>query len=61
MAPFILDFSKKNFSKNEIVLNNSNINFNKVLEGKEIELNKNLKEMMMWTLRIYLPMFLNLI
>ena len=44
VAPFILDFSKKNFSKNEIVLNNSNINFNKVLEGKEIELNKNLKE-----------------
>ena len=44
VAPFILDFSKKKFSKNEIVLNNSNINFNRVLEGKEIELNKNLKE-----------------
>ena len=44
VAPFIIDFSKKNFSKNEIVLNNSNKNFNRVLEGKEIELNKNLEE-----------------
>tara|TARA_B100000579_G_scaffold365235_1_gene324491 strand:- start:609 stop:1742 length:1134 start_codon:yes stop_codon:yes gene_type:complete len=36
ITPFIVDFSNKKFSKNEIFLNNSNINFNKVLEGKEI-------------------------
>ncbi len=44
VTPFILDFSKKKFSKNEIVLNNSNINFNRVLEGKETQANRNLKE-----------------
>ena len=44
ITPFISNFAKKAFSENQIVLNNSNINFNKVLEGKEIELNKNLKE-----------------
>ena len=44
VTPFIIDFSKKKFNKNEIVLNNSSINFNRVLEGKEIQKNKNLKE-----------------
>ena len=43
LSPLILKTSKKIFSKNEIVINNSNKNFNKVLEGKEIEL-KNKKE-----------------
>ena len=43
VVPFVVDFSKKNFSKNEIVLNNSNINFNRVLEGKELK-NKKLSE-----------------
>ena len=44
VTPFIIDFSKKKFNKNEIVLNNSSINFNRVLEGKEIQNNRNLKE-----------------
>ena len=44
ITPLIIDFSKKKFNKNEIVLNNSSINFNRVLEGKEIQKNKNLKE-----------------
>ena len=44
ITPLIIDFSKKKFNKNEIVLNNSSINFNRVLEGKEIKKNKNLKE-----------------
>ena len=44
VIPFIIDFSKKKFNKNEIVLNNSSINFNRVLEGKEIQNNRNLKE-----------------
>ena len=39
LTPLILKVYKTTFSKNEIVLNNSNINFNKILEGKEIELN----------------------
>ena len=43
LSPLILKTSKKIFSRNEIVINNSNKNFNKVLEGKEIEL-KNKKE-----------------
>ena len=42
--PSIVDISKKNFSKNKVVLNNSSINFNRVLEGKEIKENKNFKE-----------------
>ena len=42
--PSVVDFSKKKFSKNKIVLNNSSINFNRVLEGKEIKENKNFKE-----------------
>jgi len=44
VTPFVLDFSKKKLIKNETVLNNSNINFNRVLEGKEIEKNTNLNE-----------------
>ena len=44
ITPVIIDFSKKKFNKNEIVLNNSSINFNRVLEGKEIQNNRNLKE-----------------
>ena len=43
LSPLMLKTSKKFFSRNEIVINNSNKNFNKVLEGKEIEL-KNKKE-----------------
>ena len=43
-APIIIDFSKKNFGKNETVLNNSSINFNRVLEGKEIQNSKNIIE-----------------
>ncbi len=42
-VPFVVDFSKKNFGKNEVVLNNSNINFNRVLEGKELK-NEKLSE-----------------
>ena len=44
ITPLVLDFSKKKFNKNEIVLNNSSINFNRVLVGKEIQNNKNLIE-----------------
>ena len=44
IAPSIVDISKKKFSKNKIILNNSNINFNRVLEGKEITENKNFIE-----------------
>ena len=44
VLPFISNFAKKAFSENQIVLNNSNINFNRVLEGKEIQSNKNLIE-----------------
>ena len=39
--PFFVKVSSKYFKKNEIVLNNSNKNFNRVLEGKEIESKKN--------------------
>lgn len=42
-VPSVVDFSKKNFGKNKIVLNNSNINFNRVLEGKELK-NEKLSE-----------------
>ena len=35
--PFIANFSSKFFKKNEIVVNTSNKNFNRVLEGKQIE------------------------
>ena len=38
--PFVIDISSKVFKKNEIVINTSNKNFNRVLEGKEIELGK---------------------
>ncbi len=44
ITPFVVDYSKKILNKNAIVLNNSNINFNRVLEGKEIQNNRNLKE-----------------
>ena len=44
IAPFIVNYSKKNFSTNEAILNNSNLNFNRVLEGKEIQENRNLNE-----------------
>jgi len=44
VIPFIADFYEKKFGKNEIVLNNSNINFNRVLQGKEVQKNKNLTE-----------------
>ena len=44
VTPFIIDFSKKKFNKNEIVLNNSSINFNRVLQGKEIQNDRNLNE-----------------
>ena len=39
--PIVLNFSTKVFEKNKIVINTSNKNFNKVLEGKEIETDKN--------------------
>ncbi len=41
--PFVASISSKFFKKNEIVLNNSNINFNRILEGKEIQ-NNNINE-----------------
>ena len=44
VIPSVVDFSKKKFSKNKVVLNNSSINFNRVLEGKEIKENKNFNE-----------------
>ena len=44
LIPSVVDFSKKNFGKNKIVLNNSSMNFNRVLEGKEIKENKNFIE-----------------
>ncbi len=44
IIPSIVDISKKKFAKNKIFLNNSNINFNRVLEGKEIKENKNFIE-----------------
>ena len=44
VTPSLVDFYKKNFNENEIVSNNSSLNFNRVLEGKEIKKNKNLNE-----------------
>ena len=44
ITPSLVDISKKKFTKNKIILNNSNINFNRVLEGKEITENKNFIE-----------------
>tara|TARA_B100000579_G_scaffold223466_1_gene182864 strand:- start:678 stop:1796 length:1119 start_codon:yes stop_codon:yes gene_type:complete len=38
--PFVLSTSSKIFKKNEIVINTSNKNFNRVLEGKQIEIDK---------------------
>ena len=43
VTPSVLDYSKKKLTKNTIILNNSNINFNRVLEGKEIQNDRNLK------------------
>ena len=60
-TPTVVDFSKKKFGKNKIVINNSNKNFNRVLEGKEIDENKNFNEDNEVNLMIYLLMFLNLI
>ena len=39
--PFVINISSKAFKKNEIVINTSNKNFNRVMEGKEIESEKN--------------------
>ena len=39
--PLALSVSAKFFKKNEIVINTSNKNFNKVLDGKQIEIDKN--------------------
>jgi len=39
--PFVINISSKVFKKNEIVINTSNKNFNRVMEGKEIESKKN--------------------
>tara|TARA_B100001175_G_scaffold92397_1_gene78111 strand:- start:60 stop:1175 length:1116 start_codon:yes stop_codon:yes gene_type:complete len=44
IIPSAVDFSKKKFSKNKTVLNNSSINFNRVLEGKEVKEKNNLIE-----------------
>jgi hypothetical protein len=39
--PFVINISSKVFKKNEMVINTSNKNFNRVMEGKEIESEKN--------------------
>jgi len=39
--PFVINISSKVFEKNEIVINTSNKDFNRVMEGKEIESEKN--------------------
>ncbi len=44
VAPSLKDFYIKNLNKNETVLNNSNLNFNRVLEGKDIKKNRTLNE-----------------
>ena len=41
LIPFVVSVSSKVFKKNEVVINSSNQNFNRVLEGKEIQLDKN--------------------
>ena len=41
VTPFVINFSSKILKKNEIVINTSNKNFNRVLEGKEVESEKN--------------------
>ncbi len=41
--PFVINFSSKILAKDKIVINTSNKNFNRVLEGKQIELNKNIE------------------
>ena len=44
VIPSLKDFYIKNSNKNETVLNNSNLNFNRVLEGKDIKKNRTLNE-----------------
>ena len=44
VTPTLKDFYIKNLNKNETVLNNSNLNFNRVLEGKDIKKNRTLNE-----------------
>ena len=44
LTPTFKDFYIKNLNKNETVLNNSNLNFNRVLEGKDIKKNRTLNE-----------------
>ena len=39
--PLVINFSSKVLKKNEIVINTSNKNFNRVLEGKQIEVDQN--------------------
>jgi len=39
--PFFINISSKVFKKNEVVINTSNKNFNRALEGKKIESEKN--------------------
>jgi len=41
LIPFVVSVTSKVFKKNEVVINSSNQNFNRVLEGKEIQLDKN--------------------
>ena len=44
ITPIAIDIYEKNLNKNQTVLNNSNLNFNRVLEGKDIKKNRNLIE-----------------
>ena len=44
VAPSLKDFYIKNLNKNETVLNNSNLNFNRVLQGKDVKKNRTLNE-----------------
>ena len=44
VTPTFKNFYIKNLNKNETVLNNSNLNFNRVLEGKDIKKNRTLNE-----------------
>ena len=44
VTPTLKDFYIKNLNKNETVLNNSNLNFNRVLQGKDIKKNRTLNE-----------------
>ena len=44
VTPTFKNFYIKNLNKNETVLNNSNLNFNRVLQGKDIKKNRTLNE-----------------